>query len=74
MASGLAGTTPRLPSVPHHTWNVSRPEAAPNPRGVNRGQFYGSPNEYMKIFNANRDQLADPDKIKVGQELKIPAA
>jgi LysM repeat protein len=37
-------------------------------------QFYGSPGEYMKIFNANRDQLADPDKIKVGQELKIPAA
>jgi LysM repeat protein len=37
-------------------------------------QFYGSPNDYMKIFNANRDQLADPDKIKVGQELKIPAA
>jgi len=37
-------------------------------------QFYGSANEYMKIFNANRDQLADPDKIKVGQELKIPAA
>ena len=37
-------------------------------------QFYGSPNDYMKIFDANRDQLSDPDKIKVGQELKIPAA
>ena len=37
-------------------------------------QFYGSVTEYMKIFNANRDQLSDPDKIKVGQELKIPAA
>jgi nucleoid-associated protein YgaU len=37
-------------------------------------EFYGSPNEYMKIFEANRDQLANPDKIQVGQELKIPAA
>ena len=37
-------------------------------------QFYGNANDYMKIFNANRDQLDDPDKIKPGQELKIPAA
>jgi nucleoid-associated protein YgaU len=37
-------------------------------------QFYGSTNDYMKIFDANRDQLNDPDKIQVGQELKIPAA
>ena len=37
-------------------------------------QFYGSANDYMKIFEANKDQLSDPDKIKVGQELKIPAA
>jgi len=37
-------------------------------------RFYGSPNEYMKIFDANRDQLTDPNKIQVGQELKIPAA
>jgi nucleoid-associated protein YgaU len=37
-------------------------------------QFYGSPNDYMKIFEANKDQLTDPDKIQVGQELKIPAA
>ena len=37
-------------------------------------QFYGSANQYMKIFNANRDKLSDPDKIQPGQELKIPAA
>lgn len=29
---------------------------------------------YMDIFNANRDQLSDPDKIKPGQVLKIPHA
>jgi LysM repeat protein len=33
----------------------------------------GSANKYMDIFNANRDQLNDPDMIKPGQVLKIPA-
>ena len=32
----------------------------------------GSANAYMKIFEANKDQLADPDKIKPGQVLRIP--
>jgi nucleoid-associated protein YgaU len=35
-------------------------------------RFYGNANEYMDIFNANRDQLSDPDMIKPGQVLKIP--
>ena len=37
-------------------------------------QFLGDANAYMDIFNANRDQLSDPDKIKPGQVLKIPRA
>jgi nucleoid-associated protein YgaU len=36
-------------------------------------QYYGDANKYMKIFEANKDQLKDPDKIKVGQKLNIPA-
>jgi nucleoid-associated protein YgaU len=36
-------------------------------------QFYGDPNEYMRIFYANRDKLKDPDKIQVGQQLTIPS-
>jgi nucleoid-associated protein YgaU len=35
-------------------------------------QFYGNANEYMKIFNANRDKLNDPNAIKPGQQLVIP--
>ena len=35
-------------------------------------QFYGNASDYMKIFNANRDKLQDPDKIRAGQELVIP--
>jgi nucleoid-associated protein YgaU len=32
----------------------------------------GDPTGYMKIFEMNKDQLTDPDKIKPGQVLKIP--
>jgi nucleoid-associated protein YgaU len=35
-------------------------------------QFYGDPNEYMRIFYANRDKLRDPDLIQAGQKLTIP--
>ena len=35
-------------------------------------QELGDPNAYMDIFNANKDQLSDPNKIKPGQVLKIP--
>jgi len=36
-------------------------------------QFYGKASEYNKIFEANRDTLKDPDHIRAGQELVIPA-
>jgi nucleoid-associated protein YgaU len=34
--------------------------------------FYGDAAKYPKIFDANRDQLKDPNVIKPGQRLKIP--
>ena len=37
-------------------------------------QFLGNANDYMKIFDANKDQLTDPNLIKVGQVLRIPKA
>ena len=37
-------------------------------------EHLGNANAYMKIFDANKDQLNDPDKIKPGQVLKIPTA
>jgi nucleoid-associated protein YgaU len=36
-------------------------------------QFYGNANEYMRIFEANKDRLNDPNRIQTGQELVIPA-
>jgi nucleoid-associated protein YgaU len=35
-------------------------------------EFYGDPNEYMRIFYANRDKIKDPDMIQIGQQLIIP--
>jgi nucleoid-associated protein YgaU len=35
-------------------------------------QFYGDANQYMKIFEANRGTLNDPNQIRPGQELVIP--
>ena len=35
-------------------------------------QFYGTPNKYQQIFEANQPMLSDPDKIYPGQVLRIP--
>jgi len=62
------------------------PEAAPEPvsgerfyevvagdtLGAISQKYYGRASQYMKIFEANRDILDNPDLIKVGQKLKIP--
>jgi len=35
-------------------------------------QYYGDGNLYQKIFEANRDVLKNPDRINIGQKLRIP--
>ncbi len=35
-------------------------------------ELLGSAKSYMQLFEANRDILSDPDKIKPGQVLKVP--
>ena len=35
-------------------------------------EYYGDPNQYTKILNANRNVLKDPNTIRPGQELVIP--
>jgi nucleoid-associated protein YgaU len=46
-------------------------ESGENLRKISK-QYYKDANKYMKIFEANKDQLTNPDKIQVGQRLKIP--
>jgi LysM repeat protein len=61
------GVDPSLP-VPEEIYVV----AAGDSLSKIAKHFYGNANAYMKIFEANKDQLSDPDKIKPGQKLRIP--
>jgi nucleoid-associated protein YgaU len=36
-------------------------------------RFYGDTNEWRRIYDANKDQISDPDRIHPGQTLRIPA-
>jgi nucleoid-associated protein YgaU len=35
-------------------------------------EHLGNASAYMKIFDLNKDQLSDPDKIRPGQVLRLP--
>ncbi len=35
-------------------------------------KFYGKSSEYPRIFEANREVIKDPNKIYVGQKIRIP--
>lgn len=63
-AAGAAGA----PSSAARTYTV---QPGDNLSKISK-QFYGDANKNMKIFEANKDQLSDPDKVKVGTELLIP--
>jgi LysM repeat protein len=74
--TGGAGTTPGTATAA-----VKEPAAAAaNTYTVQAGDtlskiakdHLGSAGAYMKIFDLNKDQLTDPDKIKPGQVLKLP--
>lgn len=35
-------------------------------------RFYGDPNKYHALFDANREVIKDPDKIYPGQRIRVP--
>lgn len=35
-------------------------------------QYYGDGNQYLKIYEANKNQMKSPEDIRVGMELRIP--
>jgi nucleoid-associated protein YgaU len=37
-------------------------------------RFYGDAQQWRRIYDANRDQISNPDLIHPGQSLKIPGA
>jgi nucleoid-associated protein YgaU len=69
VAKGMGGPSGASTSAPGRTYTV---QAGDTLSKISK-QFYGNANDYMKIFNANKDKLKDPDKIQPGQQLNIPA-
>jgi nucleoid-associated protein YgaU len=67
-AAAAAAPAPAAAAPSHVTYTVK----AGDTLGQIAKEHLGNANAYMEIFNANRDQLDDPDKIKPGQVLKIP--
>ena len=59
-------------TLPHST-STLRLERIPSQCAPARiAKELGDAKAYMAIFEANRDQLKDPDKIQPGQVVKIP--
>lgn len=67
-------SAPASPSAasPTHASETYTVQAGDTLSGIAK-KVLGNANAYMDIFNANKDQLSDPDTIKPGQVLKIPA-
>ena len=67
----VPGATPRQTAAPAAAVTTYTVQSGDTLSAIAK-KFLGNANDYMEIFNANRDQLTDPDKIKPGQVLKIP--
>lgn len=67
-AAAAAAAAASGPSVTARTYTVKQGDSLSK---ISK-DFYGNANQYMKIFEANKDKLSDPDKIKAGMELVIP--
>ncbi|MEW6336583.1 MAG: LysM peptidoglycan-binding domain-containing protein [Acidobacteriota bacterium] len=68
-----AAAPPQAPApaeAPAERWHVV---VAGDTLGGLAERYYGKAGAYMRIFEANTDQLKDPNLIKVGQKLRIPS-
>ncbi len=64
-----AGSAPRAAAAASRTYTVKSGDTLSK---IAKSEL-GDAQAYGRIFEANRDQLSDPDKIKPGQVLKIPS-
>ena len=67
--SGGSSTAPKAAAAPAvETYTVVAGDSLSKiAKGV-----YGDASQWRRIFEANRDQIEDPDLIRPGQKLKIP--
>jgi nucleoid-associated protein YgaU len=67
VSSGVESTAQKV-DPPAQTYTVNKGDTLSK---IAR-EFYGSANRWHEIYDANRDQISNPDLIKPGQVLKIP--
>jgi nucleoid-associated protein YgaU len=67
--SGSSSTAPR-PSAPasERTYTVQKGDSL----SKIAKREYGDPQEWRRIYNANRDMIENPDLIYPGQVIRIP--
>jgi len=66
--SGTASSAPMLTDTTLQTYTVAKGDSL----SKIAKKFYGNASKWKVIFEANGDQLSNPDLIKPGQVLKIP--
>ncbi|MGE3191482.1 MAG: LysM peptidoglycan-binding domain-containing protein [Vicinamibacterales bacterium] len=64
----VTGAPAAAPAPAPRTYTV---QAGDTLSGIAKAHL-GNAGAYMKIFELNKDQLSDPDKIKPGQVLRLP--
>jgi len=67
--SGVSSTAPVVDPPAAKTYTVASGDSL----SKIAKKVYGNANRWHDIFNANRDQLDNPDLIQPGQVLKLPA-
>jgi nucleoid-associated protein YgaU len=80
--SGSSSTAPDAPSTGEAPGQVSGTTGQSQTYVVAKGDslskiakhYYGDANQWRRIYDANRDQISNPDLIHPGQNLKIPGA
>jgi nucleoid-associated protein YgaU len=68
--TGAVTSTEEILNAPEQTYTVEKGDSL----SKIAKEFYGKASAWPTIFEANRDQLDDPDRIQPGQVLKIPPA
>lgn len=66
---GVRSTEAVQPSIGPHSYTV----VAGDTLSHIAQRVYGKASRWQAIFDANRDQLDDPDRIAPGQVLRLPA-
>ncbi len=67
--SGSSSTAPKPAAPPEQIYEVMAGDSLSK---ISK-KFYGDAKQWKRIFEANRDQIKNPDLIRPGQKLKIPA-